>query len=206
MRGLLAGLVAGLCAIACTDGATQEENYKKAIELYQRGNTGEALAEFRKVYDADDAYTNAGLMAAKILYYNKDYAGAEAQLRRMTDDSLAAQVWLARALAAQDQNDEALKLAELALQSDAGNIDAWMVKGELHEKSGDTAGAMAAYGAALAEGRKLAMVHLRLADLYARADLKDAAREQFRRAVDLSDGDPTIRSAAQAFELRAAGE
>lgn len=183
------------CAKAET--AELDKKYESALQAYAAGDkerSGQLLEDILKV---DSNYTPALLMQAKILYYGQNMADAQEAFRtalRSDPESVDAAVGLARVLALEESGrEEALQLANSAVGRSSTSVEAWYVKGLVHERRGEVDQAIAAYRTAANEGRRLALVHLQLGQLYRRAGLAPQADFEFKLAEALSLGDATMR-------------
>ena len=108
---------------------------------------------------------------------------------------------MARVRSHKDQDlPGALAMLDAVLAVDGGNPEAWYLKGNLHERRGDLQEAMAAYRYGLESRKFLARMYLRLATIYARAELKTEARRYLEDAAVLARDDAYLRAELEAVK------
>lgn len=171
-----AGVVA---CYACGNGAP-DARVDDALKFYRARQFPEALAVIEKILDRDGDNTQALFLAARIYFYQKEFDQSEDFCERILaehPDHTGAMLQLARSMSQVDnkRNQEALRLADRVLEIDPGNVEAWFLKGSLHESQNEIQEAFVAYRAAIHAGNNLALVHARLAALYTKADLPEQA-------------------------------
>lgn len=192
-------LVAAIAAAACgaDSSALPPPKYQAALSAYAAGRQAEALAALEEVLAAEPEFTPALLMQGKLYYYGRNNEAAEkafAAARESDSENLDAMIWLARLRSASPESrDEALQLIDAAVQRSSSSVEAWYVKGLVHRRRGEVEKAIAAYQAGANEGKRLALIHLQLAELYEQAELADQARAHLALAAALSGGDKTIQ-------------
>ena len=185
MRNLLLLLLLGP-ALACgPDEVWLSEKRKQAQEHYQQRELDQAYAVAIEMLDRAPDDSTARILLVRIEYYRQNTEAAEKHAQALLDsnpDHYGALLWLARIWSNQEAKvADAMQLIERALRIETRSTEAWYLKGILHERQGQLADAITAYQAAAADNRP-ALVHLRLAELYKRADLAAKAETHLKLA------------------------
>lgn len=187
----------------CQDSETASKRFQEGMELYNGNNLDGARAKFEEAVAADSGFTNARIALGKIEYYNRKFAEAERTFQAAVDKdeaSINALIWLARAQSMQEGgNERALQTLNRIVERGSGEIEAWRLKGMIHEGRGETDQAIAAYSNAVNEARKGSRASIQLAALYRRAGLSEMAEKHFEYAMLLSGGDPAVRRELEAL-------
>lgn len=196
---------------ACSsDAADVQKEYEEASAAFNARQFDAALKLTNSILEKDPNHTAARILSGKIFYYGENLAEAETRFTDAVardDANLDARIWLARTIGLQaGKKERAIQLLQSVLAADSGNLEAWHALGQLHERHGETDRAIAAYRAAINQGKRLALIHLQLAVLYHKAQLPDQAVAQLTLAAALSDGDPELRSQVEAAQKAIAGE
>ncbi|MBX7057215.1 MAG: tetratricopeptide repeat protein [Leptospirales bacterium] len=205
-----ASVLAATALLTCSGAGREalDARYGQALAAYAGGDQAKSKLLLEEILKEDSDYTPALLMQAKILYYAQNMDAAEEAFRaaqRSDSRNIDAMVGLARVLALKAEGrDEALALIQDAVGRSGASVEAWYVKGLVHERRGEVDQAIAAYRAAANEGRRLSLVHLQLGQLYRRAGLQEQSEYELKLAEALSLGDPAMRRQIDAARSSAA--
>lgn len=185
-----------LLILSCAaDNSAVSATYERALELYSRNDLTSAQNALQDVLKDNPDHINARIMLGKILYYNQNYEEAETAFTEAVnqdDNKLDAVLWLAKTRTLLNKTDEGMRNIDHFISRDSNNIEAWYIKGLLHEQKGDTKEAMAAYSYAISKGQHLALVHMRLANIYKESSLPDMAQKHFRMAAAITNDKETL--------------
>ncbi|MCP5483395.1 MAG: tetratricopeptide repeat protein [Spirochaetales bacterium] len=181
-RRALVGCLVFITAACSEPDAEALARYENALQLFNRQNYNAARPILEGVLDEYPGFINARVMLGKIYYYNNDHASAERFFEEAYSEdpyNLNTLLWLSKTQRLiEGKQDEALENINEVVRRDSGNIEAWYIKGLLHQDRGENDQAMAAFSAGAAYGQKLALIHMRLAEIYARARLQEDASTQ----------------------------
>lgn len=202
-RTFLTGVVLLYSAFATgcelsTANIETEQAYELANGAFLRRDLSQAQKLATELLAREPGFTPARILAGKIQYYNKNYEGARNFFEEAVDrdpNNSNAKVWLSRTWGLHEpaRPREALELLDETLRRDGGDIEAWYLKGLLHEKTEELDQAIASYRAAANQGRRLALVHLQLALIYHKANFPEKAAAELAISAVLSGGDPELR-------------
>ena len=185
------------CGKSAMDPGDQSE-IKKANQFYAQGKTQEALRIYNSVYEKYPDDSNPGIMSARIYYYKQEFDTAEKILRSIVEKDEAnanARFWLAKVISVDKKNNkEVLAFLDGILKKNQNHLEAWHLKGIIHEKEGELKEAIASYRMGIAEGEKLADIYVQLGNLYKKAELNDMAREHFRIAKTINPDNLLLKS------------
>ncbi len=196
---------------ACSgDAADVQKEYEEASAAFNARQLDAALKLTNSILEKDPNHTAARILSGKVFYYGQNLAEAETRFAdavERDETNLDARIWLARTIGLQPEKKErAIQLLQSVLAADSGNLEAWHALGQIHERHDETDRAIAAYRAAINQGKRLALIHLQLAVLYHKAQLPDQATAQLALAAALSDGDAELRAQIEAAQKAMAGE
>jgi tetratricopeptide (TPR) repeat protein len=175
-----------LSGCADADAEVNAARYQKALEAYYKKELPVARELLNEIADSNPDFPGARVMQGKILYHDQDY---EAAFEKFTSayeadgTDLNALLGIVRCRRIQGQTEEALQAVNDFVRRDSGNIEAWYLKGQAHESLGQIDDAIAAYEYGLSEGKKQALLHLRLEELYRNGGLTEKAARHRSHAV-----------------------
>jgi tetratricopeptide (TPR) repeat protein len=196
-------------AFGCRDAERAQLEYQRAEKLYSERALSEALAAYKSALDADASLHAAQIGVARTLYYQREYAAAEApllDLLRKEPCHVHARIWLARVQSLQkDRADQALATADAGLAC-GPSAELWRLKGMLHESRGELTAALAAYRSAIAVTRESAQAAVQLAALYQQLGQGDRYAQARALALRLAGDDPTVILELQQLERSALRE
>lgn len=203
--------IVGLCwllgatLLACgPDPAEVTRKYSEAQRLYAKGDRDAATGALNAVLELVPDHAGAHIMLGKLDYLAGDAKAAGEHFAAVQDahpENVDSQLWMARVRSHKDQDlPGALAMLDAVLAVDGGNPEAWYLKGNLHERRGDLQEAMAAYRYGLESRKFLARMYLRLATIYARAELKTEARRYLEDAAVLARDDAYLRAELEAVK------
>lgn len=170
-----------------------QKKYEHALGQFDARNSADALKEVDEILKKDESLVNVLVLRGKILYYSENLPEAEKSFRRAFERDAAnlnARIWLAKVLIRNpSKQSEALEHINVVLDQDSDNLEAWYLKGIILEGQSKTAEAIAAWRYGVQQGKKLTLVHLKLAALYAKADLPEKAEQELAAATVCAGGD-----------------
>lgn len=174
-----------------------EKKFVRAMALYNRQETKTAFKLFEEILEEEPGNINARFMKGKVLYYHSEIEKARVEFETVLNEDeshTGARFYLAgiQSLKKETQ-DEALKNLDRLLARSGDHIEAWHLKGVIHEKRKELDKAIPAYRAAVFLAQKAAYSRIRLGALYARAGMKEKAESEFRGAACLGGGSREVQ-------------
>ena len=178
---------------ACSDNEDPvlAAKYAAALSAYKAQELDRAAAHLTEILDVAPDYPGVRVMLGKVHYHKQDYKKALELFEDAADANpgdLGARTWMARSYRIQGDSEAALQAINQVVQMEGANIEAWYLKGQIHEGRSELDDAFAAYQYGLREGEKLALIHIRLEALYRDAGLPQRAEEHRAQAVSLLRG------------------
>ena len=165
------------------------------------------MLALEQILEQDPEFTNARIMLGKIHYFQKDFSAAVREFKQAhgTDPrSDNALFWLAKAQSLQeDTREAALRNLDLLLEHNSAHLEAWRIKGELHERRGEIREAIVAYSMAVSQSGEIARSAVRLGALYLQAGLDKKAEEHFAQARVLGVDNPAVEDQIRAARKHA---
>ena len=149
------------------------------------------------ILEKNPNFDNAYVMIGKIQYYDHEFTRAENSFStayELNDYNLEALFWRAKTRSIQNNEQktrDALVDLNKVLEMNNTHIEAWYLKGLIHEKHKEINKAIHAYKNAISIGQKLSLVHLQLGMLYHKAELPTKAEPHFRSAL-MQNSDPKM--------------
>jgi tetratricopeptide (TPR) repeat protein len=187
---LILGISGGFTTACGPDQAWIDEQMKAALHHYQNRRLDPAYAAAIQVVDQAPGDAAARMLVARVEYYRQNFEAAADHCQAVLDENpehFGALLWLARIWSNESGKErEAMALILRALRVETRSPELWHLKGLLHERMDEIADSIAAYRVATGNNR-VALSHLRLADLYGRAELAER-REYHRRMARLMGG------------------
>ncbi len=125
------------------DNKNPDLYYRRSILLQKDRFTEAAIADLQKAWDLSGKEDYAFELSS-LLLENKPVAAEKFIMDALKKfpNSIFLSLNLARAQAAQNKTDAALQTCTALLQKEPAMIDVWMLKAQLQEKNGDTAGSL----------------------------------------------------------------
>ena len=203
IRLFLSILILGLFAPALSGCGGEpspevQANFREAMKFYNARRMGKAESLFREVLIADGDFVEAHLMLGRLYYYENKFELAEIAFREAANldaANLTSRYYLARIYSLKSsRHHEALAQLEYILEKNSEFIQAWRLRGEIHQRRGDLRQAIAAYNFAVNESKKMTLVHRKLARLYGEAQMTEKSQAAEGIARCLSAGDQKIRT------------
>jgi tetratricopeptide (TPR) repeat protein len=170
------------------DEGTRRDEFARAQMELNGGNRKVALEKFESIEACWPGETEAGVIAGRLRFFERDWAGAEAAFTRVLEKNPArheALLWRAKARRAAGDRDTALADLEQLLELDGDNTEAWINKGRILEEKGDIPGAVAAYQMALSTEEFMGFAHERLGAIYSFSGLPGQAATHREKAAAL---------------------
>ncbi|MCR9145167.1 MAG: tetratricopeptide repeat protein [bacterium] len=167
----------GLLGAGCgPDEAWVDERMKTALDHYQNRRLDPAYSAAIEVVDQAPGNAAARILVTRVEYYRKNFEAAAEHCGAVLDDNpehFGALLWLARIWSTEEGKErEAMALIHRALRIETRSPELWYLKGLLHERMGEVADAITAYRVGTADNR-IALSHIRLSELYAKAELNE---------------------------------
>ena len=156
--------------------------YDQARGFVHRGMWPEAIDSYRATVKADPGNGDARVGLVQALIHIGETRAALESARDITiyhPSIVEGWLLLARLLLFHDSPGEALVAAQQALAVGADPVDGWLVIGQARERSGDTRGAVEAYGHALKDDESNLKARLGRARSFAMLGDTDGARLDF---------------------------
>jgi tetratricopeptide (TPR) repeat protein len=165
-----------------------EPHFSAAQLMEKQGQFAEAGKECEIARTLDPASQEALTCSAEMAIRAKNYSQAEVTLKRLTElhpDDAKLQVQLARALAMQDKNDDALVALQMAIKLDPQNTEAQNELAFQYFKTGKYAQAEPMYRALIGTKPNDAELHARLGQALLKQLKYGPAEQEFLVAVKL---------------------
>lgn len=171
-----------LLALASCGGPVQDPvvdaKYETALKEYANQELDAARELLTEVLDEAPGYPGVRVMLGKIHYHQQEYERALELFESARDENsadLTALTWIARTQRIRGETTAALAAIDEVVRYSPSNVEAWYLKGQIHESTGQLDDAIASYRYGLQQGENLALIHLRLAELYGDAGFEDRA-------------------------------
>ncbi|MEQ9366824.1 MAG: tetratricopeptide repeat protein [Leptospirales bacterium] len=188
LRAVLCTACICLAPAGCSEagGPVVQAKYQKALEAYAVRDLEQARKLLFELRDESPGYPGVRVMLGKVLYHGQEYDAAlelMAEAYEVDAGNLTALMWVSRIYRIQGDARAALQAIDTVVGSDSANIEAWYLKGQVHESLGQIDDAIAAYRYGLQEGEKLALIHMRLEELYRNAGFDQKADAHRAKAI-----------------------
>lgn len=186
------------------DPGYADAHYQLALVQMKLGAYSSAFAELKRTVDLQPDNASAQLDLGNLLLATSRPDGAEKLAQAVlakNANSAPAHALLANAYAAQSKLDLAIQEVGTALQLDPGNAGFHNNLGMFLERTGDVAGAEAAFKKAAERDAKSPTPFLLMAELYAHQQRMPEAEQALQKAVELDPASPQPRVTLARFYI-----